>query len=269
MHLQTALGAIDGAAGLTSASLQRLIEFVAGYGALTQACIIGIRVDRIDPSRTLAHIGEQFAIDDDDPVLVTALETGELAAVNNATGIVPVQGQLLSQLLAAIPLSDSTGEIHSMLLVRSMPDFAFHEYNLKLIAVLVAHGVDHLRFGTAVSSVARFIAGFERAYRDYHAFKLDATLLRLPGTTADVIDAYERLRSSIRAIDLICLAHDNDQPSLWILLPLTDISNARSWMQRADSGLVASTMTTLASELSAVSDIDPRRIRSLSSLERY
>jgi hypothetical protein len=269
MHLQTALGTIDGAGRLTDESLQRLIDFVAGYGALTQACIIGIQGDRIDPARILAHIGKPFAIDDGDPVLVTALETGELAAVNNATGIVPAQGQLLSQLLAAIPLSDSTGEIHAVLLVRSMPFFAFHENNLKLIAVLVAHGVDHLRFGTAVSSVARFIVGFERAYRDYHAFKLDATLLRLSSTTADITAAYERLRSSIRAIDLICLARDNDQPSLWILLPLTDMANARAWMQRVDSGLVAPTMTTLTSELSAVSDIDPQRIRSLSPLERY
>jgi len=268
MHLQTAFGAIDGAGGLTNASLQRLIEFVAGYGALTQACIIGIQADRIDPARILAHIGEQFAIDEDDPVLVTALETGELAAVNHATRIVPAQGQLRSQLLAAIPLSDSTGDIHAMLLVRSMPFFAFHENNLKLIAVLVAHGVDHLRFGTAVSSVTRFIMGFERTYRDYHAFKLDATLLKLSGTKTDVMAAYEKLHSSVRAIDLICVAHDNDQPSLWILLPLTDIASARAWMQRVDSGLDAAlTMTTVTSELSAIGDIDPQRIRSLISLE--
>ncbi len=154
-----------------------------------------------------------------------------------------------------------------MLLVRSMPFFAFHENNLKLIAVLVAHGVDHLRFGTAVSSVTRFIMGFERTYRDYHAFKLDATLLKLSGTKADVMAAYEKLQSSVRAIDMICLAHDNDQPFIWILLPLTDIANARAWMQRADSGLAASTMTPVTSELSAIGDIDPHRIRSLRPLE--
>ena len=157
-----------------------------------------------------------FAIDESDPVLVTALESGELAAVNATTGVALDQDQLL----AAIPLSDSTGDIHAMLLVRSMPFFAFHENNLKLIAVLVAHGVDHLRFGTAVSSVARFIAAFERVHQDYRAFKLDATLLRLSGTTADVMAAYEKLRSSVRAIDLICIAHDKGEPVVWILLPL-------------------------------------------------
>jgi hypothetical protein len=254
MHLQTALGGIDGADGLTNASLQRLIEFVAAYGALTQACIVGIQADRIDAARILAHVGAQFAIDDRDPVLVTALESGELAAVNATTGVALDQNQLL----AAIPLSDSTGDIHAMLLVRSMPFFAFHENNLKLIAVLVAHGVDHLRFGTAVSSVARFIAAFERVHRDYLAFKLDATLLRLSGTTADVMAAYEKLRSSVRAIDLICVAHDNGEPVVWILLPLTDTANARAWMQRVDSGL-----GEVTSEMLAIGDIDPQRIHSL------
>src|SRR5690242_10842886 len=47
MHWQTALGTIDGAGGLADKSLQRLIDFVAGYGALTQACIIGIEADRV------------------------------------------------------------------------------------------------------------------------------------------------------------------------------------------------------------------------------
>jgi hypothetical protein len=272
MHLQTALGAIDGASGLTSASLQKLIEFVAGYGALTQACVVGIQADRIDPTRILAHVGERFVVDDTDPVLVTALESGELAAVNDATGIAPAHRSLL----AAIPLSDSTGDIHAMLLVKSMPFFAFHENNLKLIAVLVAHGVDHLRFGAAVSSIARFIAAFERVHRDYLAFKLDATLLQVSGAAADVLAAYDKLHSSVRAIDLICLARENDEPVVWILLPLTDTVNARAWMQRVDSGLTAmtaktamSTMTTVTCELSAIGDIDPDRIRSLRSLDAH
>lgn len=258
MHLQSRLDSIDGAGGLADASLQRLIEFVAEYGALTQACIAGIQADRIDTTRVLAHVGEPFPIDDNDPVLVAALESGELASVNAATGMALDQNQLL----AAVPLSDSTGDIHAMLLVRSMPFFAFHENNLKLIAVLVAHGVDHLRFGTAVSSVARFAAAFERVYQDYLAFQLDATLLRLSGAPADVMAAYERLRFSVRAIDLVCVANDSDQPAVWILLPLTDIANARVWMQRVDSAL-----TMVTSELSAIGGIDPRRIRSLRSLE--
>lgn len=251
MHLQSTLDAID---GLTETSLQKLIEFVAEYGALTQAGIVGITADRIDTTRVLAHIGEDFTIDDNDPVLKTALETGELAAVN----LITENAANHNQLLAAIPVTDSTGEIHAMLLVRSMPFFAFHENNLKLIAVLVAHGADHLRFGAAASSLARFMASFERVRQDHEEFKLDATLLRLSGARADVMAAYEKLRSSIRAIDMICLTQDKEQPVIWIMLPLTNAAETQAWMQRADGVLAKVT-----SELLSINEIDPQRIRSL------
>lgn len=254
MRLQPALDAMNGANMLDESSLQRLIEFIAEYGALTQACIIGITADRIDTGRVLACIGDRFPIDSSDPVAKSALESGELAAVNLLKEYALDQDQLL----AAIPLADSTGEIHAMLLVKSMPFFAFHENNLRLIAVLAAHGVDHLRFGTASSSVARFIASFERVYQDFLRFSLDATLLKLSGSSADITSVYGKLRSSVRAIDLICMTHDKDQTVIWLLLPLTDTANARVWMQRVDDVL-----SSVSSELVAISDIDPQKVRSL------
>ena len=251
MNLQSTLDGID---GLNASSLQRLIEFIAEYGALTQACIVGIAADRIDTGRILACIGENFSINDDDPVVTSALESGELAAVN----LISEYAMEQNQLLAAIPLADSTGEIHAMLVVRSMPFFAFQENNLRLIAVLVAHGVDHLRFGTADSSTGRFIASFERVHQDFLRFKLDATLLRLSGAPGDVLNVYGQLRSSVRAVDLMCMAKDEEKPVIWLLLPLTDTANARAWMQRLDDIL-----GRVTSELIAINDIDPQTIRSL------
>ena len=251
MNLQSTLDAID---GLSPSSLQRLIEFIAEYGALTQACIVGIAADRIDTDRILACIGGNFSINGDDPVVMRALESGELAAVN----LINEYAMDQDQLLAAIPLADSTGEIHALLVVRSMPFFAFQENNLRLIAVLVAHGVDHLRFGTANSSVGCFIASFERVHQDFLKFKLDAALLRLSGAPGDILNVYGQLRSSVRAIDLMCMAKDKENPVIWLLLPLTDTVNARAWMQRADDILASVT-----SELVAIGDIDPQTIRSL------
>jgi hypothetical protein len=251
MNLQSSLNAIDGLGG---SSLQRLIEFIAEYGALTQACIVGITADRIDTGRVLACIGGNFSINDDDPVIISALESGELAAVN----LISEYAMDRNQLLAAIPLADSSGEIHAMLAVRSMPFFAFQENNLRLIAVLVAHGIDHLRFGTADSSTRRFIASFERVHQDFSRFKLNATLLRLSGTSGDILNAYGQLRSSIRAVDLMCMAKDRENPVIWLLMPLTDTASARAWMQRAEDILARVT-----SELIAINDIDPQTIRSL------
>lgn len=256
MHLQSALDSIDGATGLAGPSLQKLLEFVGGYASLTRACIAGIRGDRVRAG-VLACLGEPFEIDESDPVLTGALETGELTAVNSMAGTSGGERQLL----VAIPLSDSTGEVHAVLLVKSMPFFAFHENNLKLIAVLAAHGIDHLRFGTAVSSVARFIASFDRAYQDHLTFKLDATLLRLSGNQANVMAANGKLRPAVRAIDITCIACDNGAPVVWILLPLTDSIHAKTWMQRVD-GVLAN----MTAELFAIGEINPQRIRSLSPL---
>lgn len=251
MHLQSTLDAID---GLTESSLQKLLEFVAEYGALTQACIIEITADRIDTTRVLAGVGERFPIDESDQVLQTALDSGELAAVNFLPDIAIDQ----SQLLAAMPLADSAGEINAVLVVRSMPFFSFHENNLKLIAVLVAHGVDHLRFGTAKPSIRRFIASFERAYQDFSRFKLDTALLRVSGNPTDISGIHEKLRFSIRAIDFICVARERNQHVVWVMLPLTDITGAQQWAQR-----VGDIPATLTQEWMPINEIDPQRIHSL------
>ncbi|PTR17417.1 hypothetical protein C8R31_101580 [Nitrosospira sp. Nsp2] len=261
IRLQSGLETID---GLTHASFTRLLEFVAEYAALTQASIVGLSGDRVDSAKVLAGVGERFAIDEGDPVVAAALESGELATVN----LVKEQAVDQNTLLAAIPLADSTGDIHAILMVRSMPFFAFHEDNLKLIAVLVGHGVDHLRFGAATSSTGRFIAAFERVCQDHARFKLDATLLKVSAAigegnreseTGELARVYEKLRSSVRGIDLICIGRDDKgEFVIWVLLPLTDIAGAKAWMQR-EGGVLA----TLTSELLAIGEVDPQAIRRL------
>jgi len=261
MRLQSELETID---GLTQASFAKLLEFVAEYAALTQACIVGLTGDRVDSTKVLAAVGDHFPIDDGDPVVRAALESGELAAVNLVKERVADQNTLL----AAIPLADSTGDIHAILLVRAMPFFAFNEDNLKLIDVLSAHGVDHLRFGTATSSAARFIASFERVRQDHARFGLDATLLRIrlvPGQKAELGRVYEKLHAAVRGIDVMCMGRDSKgdkadkgEAVIWILLPLTDIAGARAWMQR-EEGVLA----MVKSEMLAVGDVDPQAVHCL------
>jgi len=261
MRLQSELETIE---GLTQASFARLLEFVAEYAALTQACIVGITGDRVDSAKVLAAVGDHFPIDDSDPVVRAALESGELAAVNLVKERVADQNTLL----AAIPLADSTGDIHAILLVRSMPFFAFNEDNLKLIDVLTAHGVDHLRFGAATSSAARFIAAFERVRQDHARFGLDATLLRIRSVTGEKAElgrVYEKLHSAVRGIDVMCMGRDRKgdkadkgEAVIWILLPLTDSAGARAWMQR-EEGVLA----MVKSEMLAVGDVDPQVVHCL------
>jgi polysaccharide biosynthesis protein PelD len=149
-----------------------------------------------------------------------------------------------------------------------MPFFAFNEDNLKLIDVLTAHGVDHLRFGAATSSAARFIAAFERVRQDHARFGLDATLLRIRSVTGEKAElgrVYEKLHSAVRGIDVMCMGRDRKgdkadkgEAVIWILLPLTDIAGARAWMQR-EEGVLA----MVKSEMLAVGDVDPQVVHCL------
>jgi hypothetical protein len=254
MHLQPVIEANKGADRPPPAAFQNLIEFIAEYGAVTQACIAGISAEHLDAAQVLASIGERFEIDVNDPVLRAALESGELAAVNLA----PEEAMDQGQLLAAIPLVDSIGEVHAMLLVRSMPFFAFHENNLRLSAVLAAHAIDHLLFGAGASSLTRFVASFERAYQDYSRFKLDASLLTLSGSAPDVLAAYDKLRSLVRAIDIICIGRRGGQPVALVLLPLTHRAAAQAWVERGGD-----VWGRVSRELVSIENADAQAIRSL------
>lgn len=255
MHLQPVLEANKDTDRPAPAAFQNLVEFIAEYGAVTQACITGISAEHLDAAQVLASVGERFEIDVNDPVLRAALESGELAAVNLVSEEAMDQGQLL----AAIPLVDSTGEVHAMLLVRSMPFFAFHENNLRLIAVLAAHGIDHLRFGAGASSLTRFVASFERAHQDYSRFKLDASLLTFSGSPSDVLAAYDKLRLLVRAIDIICIARRAEHAVALVLLPLTHRADAQAWMERAGEDVLGQ----VSREMASIQDADAQAIRSL------
>ena len=55
MRLKSGLDTVD---GLNHASFARLLEFVAEYAAVTQASIVGLRGDRIDPGKVMATSGK-------------------------------------------------------------------------------------------------------------------------------------------------------------------------------------------------------------------
>ncbi|TDQ50422.1 PelD-like GGDEF domain-containing protein [Permianibacter aggregans] len=254
LRLQSTLHAID---GLTPESLQKLLALLVEYGSLERAAIYPIKNNRLALDTPLATYGAEFTLETDDPIVRAALDNGELAAVNMISA--PVAEQ--SGLLLALPMVDAAGEIHAMLVVKSMPFFAFHESSLKLLAVLAAHGIDHLLYGSATTSVARFIKAFDRVRRDQKVFKQPAMLIKFSGEHEPVSKAFETIKAHIRALDMVCITRENNHVVVWLLLPLTDTLGARNWLQRESANLPAG----LDSELIEVGDIDPAVIHQLES----
>lgn len=253
MRLQSTLHAID---GLSPESMQKLLMLLVEYGSLERAAIYGLKDNRVDAKQCWAVFGEPFDVDEHDPIILAALENGELAAVNTVTA--PLAEQ--SGLLLALPMVDATGEIHALMLVKSMPFFAFHESSLKLLAVLAAHGIDHLQFGAATTSVARFIRAFDRVRRDHKSFKLPSMLIKFSGHHEPTMKTFELVKQHIRALDMVCVTRENSNVVVWLLLPLTDSLGARQWLQREPQSHIAQEL-----ELFEVGDIEPAIIHSLES----
>ena len=104
-----------------------------------------------------------------------------------------------------------------------------------------------------------FLETFERAYQDFSRFKLDASLLTLSGRPSDVLAAYDKLRSMVRAIDIICIARRAGHPVALVLLPLTHRTGAQAWTE----GVGTDVLGQVSKELISIQDADPRAIRSL------
>ena len=90
-------------------------------------------------------------------------------------------------------------------------------------------------------------------------FKLDASLLTVSGSPSDVLAAYDKLRSTVRAIDIICIARRAGHPVAMVLLPLTHRAAAQAWMERAEEDILGK----ISKELISIQDADPQAIRSL------
>ena len=191
MRLQSSLHAIN---GFTPESWQKLLDLMAEFGSLEQAGIYALAEDKPLLTPCYAHIGDPFEFAANDPLIERAIEESEMVAVNTLS---PTNAEQ-SRLLLVCPLSDSGGELHGLLVVRSMPFFSFHEANLKLLSVLCAHGVDHLKSGAATASGTRFILAFERVQDDFQRFRLPSMLIRLNGAHQRMMQAYDHVKQTVQ-----------------------------------------------------------------------
>lgn len=253
MRLQSSLHAVN---GFTPESWQKLLDLMAEFGSLEQAGIYAIVDDRPLLEPCYARIGDPFDFAVNDPLIERALEESEMIAINALSS--PNAEQ--SRLLLVCPLRDSGGECHGLLVVRSMPFFSFHDANLKLLSVLCAHGVDHLKSGAATASGTRFILAFERVQDDFQRFRLPSMLIRLNGSHQRMMQAYDHVKQTVRALDMVCVDRENHEVIVWILLPLTDSLGARQWLQRHEEPLHEVHTTTYE-----VADVDADMIRHLES----
>jgi len=226
----------DPGQGLDANAANRLLELLASYGGLQQAAVFPVNENRDCAAVPLAQWGQLPQLAATDPLLVQALRRAELAAVSADSS--QLEAARHSELLAVVPLVDSSGRVHAVLAIKAMPFFSFQQSTLTLLAVLCAHAADLLTGAGNPGSDDAFARQLARALKDKEAFGLPASLVHLnlaqpnlPDTNLNAADGKQwrnLARRERRALDV----WRERGEELTMLLPLTDLAGAELWLKR-------------------------------------
>ncbi|NQD37310.1 protein PelD [Permianibacter sp. IMCC34836] len=216
----------DPGQGLTELAANRLLELLAHYGALQQAGLFAVTEDGRCTGEALAQWGKLARISATDPLLLQALQRAELVAVNADNA--QLEAARHSELLAVVPLVDSSGRIHAVLAIAALPFFSFQQNTLTLLTVLCAHAADLLTGAGKPGSDDSFSRQLARALKDQEDYGLPASLVQVTVAGTEGQQWCALARRERRALDLWRERGDE----LTILLPLTDVSGGEQWLQR-------------------------------------
>jgi hypothetical protein len=216
-----------------------IVDLFAIHGLVECGGLHRVEFGVVD-ERPLAVIGRPAPIDPHDEQLREAISTKAVTYLPNGT---PDGGA--TKLLAVVPFVDVRGHLHAVLVVESIPLFAFEKKNLETLAVLAGWLADVAApDGRGVRAARGHRADFEgrlrRALGDLHAHgkpsAVLAVLARRGGPGTDALAAI--VRENLRELDT-CFVNDDGSghAAVFALLPLTDDSGARVVASRIERTL--------------------------------
>jgi hypothetical protein len=228
----------------------RILDLFASYAWLQAAALYPVGDERIADA-PCATLGTATPLLPDDPLVDEALAHRKLVSVR------PGEGALVghSNLLACLPIVDVQDRVWAVLAVREMLFVAFHEDNLRLLAVLGGHIGDLLtrrEEGGAEGGVspAAFLRHVERAVSDRRRHGVPAMLLGMILENPETAGALaQRMTSQRRGLDQIqVLTNRRGRTTLLLLMPITGDKGVNGYLARleqqeksgtlADAGLV-------------------------------
>ena len=148
-------------------------------------------------------------------------------------------GERGTELLAAIPFSDSRGRMWAVLAVKEMLFVAFHADNLKLLAVLGGHVGDILAYGAGWSSAddvtrASFLVHLQRALQDRVSFDLPSVLVIMSFQRTEQASALaQQILGQRRGLDQALMLRSRDGGTrIFMLMPFTDERGGEGYLAR-------------------------------------
>lgn len=238
---------------------QRPVAMIGGFGSEGESGSGDLRGEFIDITG-----GSGNLLDNADPMLLAALESGQLMHVQSEPF---VDADRPSRYVICAPVLASGGRVHGVLVVERIAFTALTLENLQFITVLLAYYADSLdpaqRSAPLLAAYPRCPADFAlelaRAQRLLNSAFLRSSLVAyaLPDDVARAEDIAARLQRLGRNVDVGWLAAEGGQRTLLVLLPLTDAAGVagyrerilQAWRDQYDVELAASGATMTTAEL--------------------
>ena len=133
----------------------QFLSLAARFGSVEKATLV-----QVDAGGALGmkldKLGDPSPVQADDPMVRDAVRSGQIACVGGgdvAAGVVRYPEG--TSLLAVIPAADSTGKLHAVLCVQTLPFFALTRLTLESLALLAGHFADRVASGGRPLSPAR------------------------------------------------------------------------------------------------------------------
>ena len=246
LALRTALERVEraasdgrGAFGRGFAGNADLMALFAHFGMVQVAGLHAMASpDTIDPT-PVAALGATGVLAADDPLLLETIRTRTTTALRLDAPGSPGDEHAL---VAAVPVVDASGHLHGVVAVREMHPMAFRRENLNLLTLLGAWLGDRFgaRGGFAAGPGEHFLAELDAALHRVREHGVPATLVGLVMRGVDGADAAAALvAGDARRLDRTWIARTGDgRAVVAVLLPLTDASDARRYLERTRSTLV-------------------------------
>lgn len=218
---------------------EELLNIMVEQGDLYTAAVYALNERNLLKLPALAKAGEAPELSVFNPLLRETMRTGLLTSVQKAGDA----GH--ERVIAVIPLIDSTGQLHGVVVVNDMPFLAVNLETFGLLGVLGKHMGDILTRLTRpidkTDSVSSLRDSLQRHLVDARQHGVSSALLACRIADASQRDLLVALCGrSGRGLDQTWVAHDRQgQPVILKLLPLTDEAGAitlANRLQRTDLG---------------------------------
>lgn len=220
---------------------KRIVALFANYTWVQVAALFPVKPDGALIPQPLAFIGDLPAVDPNDPLIREALKQKKLVSVRHDASL----GERGTALLAVIPLIDADGRLWALFAIKNMLFIAFHEDNLKLLAVIGAHIGDILAAGPSAMrgdgtpSAHEFLRHVRRGIEDRKRFNLPVAVVAFQfPDTVEGRSAQDLILSQRRSLDQVLpQTTRRGTHAAAVLMPLTDKRGVQGYFARLDTEL--------------------------------